>query len=98
MTVPAVPVQCPIKNAIRHSVVHGLTCNGRESVPAVPDNPLFHSHTCACARASALICKLRALRALFAASAQVSAEISAVPVLALSKWRNGELRAVTTRD
>ena len=98
MTVPAVPVQCPIENGIRHSVVHALTCNGRKSVPAVPDNPLFHSHTRTCARALRLICKLRALRALFVASVQVNTEIPAVPVLALSTCWNGQLRAVMTRD
>jgi len=98
MTVPAVPVQCPIENAIRHSLVHGLTCNGRETVPAVPDILQFHSHTCACARAASLICKLRALRALFATSAQVSRCFSAVPDRALSAWWNGALRTVTTRD
>lgn len=98
MTVPAVPDQCPTENTIRHSLVHGLTCNGRNTVPAVPDNPQFHSHTRACACAAGLICKLRALRALFATSAQVSDRLCAVPNRALSTCWNGELRAVTARD
>lgn len=98
MTVPAVPVQCPIENTIRHSLVHALTCNGRESVPAVPDNSLFHSHTCACACASALICKLRALRALFGTSLQVKGPFGEVPDRALSTSRNGQSRTVTNRD
>jgi hypothetical protein len=98
VTVPAVPVQCPIEIPIRHSLVHALTCNGCETVPVVPDVPGFHSHTRTCACALRLICKLRALRALFAASVQVNAAIPAVPVLALSKCWNGELRPVTSRD
>ncbi|MFK4869024.1 hypothetical protein ACI3K4_27800 [Streptomyces sp. CSMPJR101] len=44
MTVTAVTVQCPIENASVTAVVHGLTCNGRESVTAVTDIPQYRSY------------------------------------------------------
>jgi hypothetical protein len=96
--VTAVTVQCPIKNPIGHCLVCRLTCNGRETVTAVTDISLFHSHTCACARALRLICKLRSLRSLFRESPQVNRRFSVVTDRALSTSWNGELRAVTARD
>lgn len=98
MTVTAVTVQCPIENPNGHCLVHGLTCNGRETVTAVTDISLFHSHTRACARALRLICELRSLRSLFSASPQLKPRISTVTDRALSACWNGELRAVTTRN